>query len=140
MTGTTLHKCIYLKAEPAEVWDYLTQPEKLAEWFHAPKSPLAAGQPLKLYGATSGDLLIWGEVRVARPHEYLEYSFSIKHMAGSDSLVRWTLEKIPGGTRLLLEHSGLATTGEQFDVAVMLDEGWEEHMTQLRKVLHAVPA
>ena len=140
MSETILRKCIYLKAEPAEVWAWLTEPEKLAVWFHAPKAPLAAGQGLALFGATSGDKLIWGEVRVARPYEYLEYSFAIKHMQGADSLVKWTLEKVPGGTRLSLEHSGLAESGDQFDVAIMLDEGWEEHLASLRKAVHLVPA
>lgn len=137
---TTLHKCIYLKAEPKEVWAWLTEPEKLAEWFHKPKAPLAAGKRLELFGTTSGDLLIWGEVRAAKPYEYLEYTFEIKHMQGADSVVKWTLDKVPGGTRLTMEHSGLADTGPQFDVAVMLDEGWEEHMARMRKGLHLVPA
>ena len=55
MTDTNLRKTIYLKAPRALVWDYLTQPEHLAKWFHAPKSPLAQGEKLEMFGTTSGD-------------------------------------------------------------------------------------
>jgi len=36
MTDTILQKSIYLKASPAQVWAYLTDPAKLAIWFHKP--------------------------------------------------------------------------------------------------------
>ena len=75
MTDPVLRKTIFLRATREEVWAFLTEPDKLAKWFHAPKVPLAEGQPLELFGTTSGDLLIWGEVREARAPEYLEHTF-----------------------------------------------------------------
>ena len=41
---TTLNKSIYLKASKAQVWDYLTDPDKLAIWFHKPTAPLDEGK------------------------------------------------------------------------------------------------
>jgi len=43
MTDTVLQKSIFLKASPEQVWAYLTDPDKLAIWFHKPNAPLAIG-------------------------------------------------------------------------------------------------
>ena len=100
-------KTIFLRAEPETVWAYLTEPDRLAEWFHKPQRPLAKGQKLEMYGTTSGDLLIWGDVREARAPEYLEYTFTVKPMGDAVSVVKWTLTPVAGGTRLSLLHEGL---------------------------------
>ncbi|MCV3270235.1 SRPBCC family protein [Roseobacter sinensis] len=141
MTSPILRKTIFLKASRAEVWAFLTEPEHLAKWFHAPKQTLAEGQKLELYGATSGDLLIWGEVKVARPPEYLEHTFTVKPMGDAVSIVKWTLTEVAGGTQLSLEHSGLPATVDGFGLVLSLDKGWDEHFGQMREALHdAVPA
>ncbi|NRB20443.1 MAG: SRPBCC domain-containing protein [Rhodobacteraceae bacterium] len=138
MNALTLNKSIYLKAEPALVWDYLTKPEKLALWFHAPTEPLQQGKPLVMYGTESGDRLIWGEVRVAQAPEYLEYTFTIKPMGDAVSLVKWTLIPVAGGTRLELEHSGLPQHIEAFDLILSLDKGWDDHIGRMRSCAHEV--
>jgi len=136
MTETCLQKTVYLKAPRQMVWDYLTRPEHLAKWFHVPKSPLAAGQKLEMFGAESGDLLIWGEVRAAREPDYLEYTFTVAPMGDAVSTVKWTLEDVPGGTRLSLAHDGLPQGAEAFGLALALDEGWDKHLQRMRDHLH----
>ncbi|SFD46896.1 Uncharacterized conserved protein YndB, AHSA1/START domain [Sulfitobacter brevis] len=138
MTDTILRKTIYLKASREEVWAYLTQPEKLAIWFHAPKSPLVEGEELALYGAESGDKICWGEVRTARAPEYLEYTFTIKPLNGAFTTVRWTLEDVAAGTRMSLEHEGLPADLPGFDLTLALDKGWEGHMGQMRDHIHNI--
>ena len=128
----TLRKSIMLAAPREAVWEYLTQPEKLAIWFHPPKTPLAAGQKLEMFGAESGDLLIWGEVRAARAPEYLEYTFTVKPMGEASSLVKWTLDAVPGGTLLSLEHEGLPEDADAFGLLMALDKGWDDHMGRMR--------
>ncbi|WP_299630355.1 SRPBCC domain-containing protein [uncultured Roseobacter sp.] len=141
MTNPVLRKTIFLRASRTEVWDYLTDPEKLAKWFHAPKQTLAEGQKLEMYGTTSGDLLIWGDVKVARAPEYLEHTFTVKPMGDAVSLVKWTLSEVPGGTQLSLEHSGLPAAAEAFDLVLSLDKGWDGHFMQMREAIHEpVPA
>ena len=141
MTGRTLKKTIFLKASRQKVWEYLTEPDRLAEWFHAPKSTLATGGALKMYGTTSGDLLIWGDVIEARAPEYLEYTFTVKPMGDAKSVVRWRLTEVAGGTELALEHSGLTADAEGFDLLLALDKGWDNHFMQMREALHdPVPA
>ncbi|WP_171174538.1 SRPBCC domain-containing protein [Ruegeria sp. HKCCD8929] len=141
MTQTVLEKSIYLRAEPETVWAYLTEPDRLAEWFHKPERPLAAGQKLEMYGTTSGDLLIWGEVRAARPPEYLEYTFTVKPMGDAVSVVKWTLEPVAGGTKLSLLHEGLPQGAEAFGLVLALDKGWDGHLGEMREALNeTVPA
>lgn len=132
MTDNTLRKSIILSAPPATVWEYLTEPDKMAIWFHAPKSTLTQGAPLALYGGDSGDKLCWGDVRVARPPEYLEYTFTIAPMGDTVSVVKWTLDAVESGTCLSLEHEGLPEGSEAFGLLMALDKGWDGHLGKMR--------
>ena len=136
MTGTTINKAIYLNADKKKVWDYLTDPDKLALWFHKPKQTLEAGQDLAMYGTESGDKLIWGKVTRAEPHDMLEYTFTVKPMGDAVSTVLWTLETVDGGTRLSLEHSGLPAGAEAFGLTLALDKGWDDHIGRMRESIH----
>lgn len=135
MTDTVLTKTIYLKATPAKVWEYLTDPDKLAIWFHKPKVALTEGE-YEMFGTESGDRLMWGEVLVADPFKRLEYTFSIAPMAGKSSTVKWQLEEVSGGTRLSLRHEGLPQGEEAFGLTLALDKGWDEHLGRMRASLH----
>lgn len=136
MTGNTLHKSIYLKATPEQVWEYLTDPDKLAIWFHKPKTPLAKG-PYAMFGTESGDKLMWGDVLVSEPHTRLEYTFTIAPMGDATSTVKWTLDEVVGGTRLSLAHEGLPAAEEAFGLTLALDKGWDDHLARMRSDLHA---
>ena len=135
MTDTVLQKTIYLKAAPAKVWEYLIDPEKLAIWFHKPKAALTEGA-YEMFGAESGDRLMWGELLVAEPFTRLEYTFSIAPMAGRSSTVKWALEEVAGGTKLSLRHEGLPQGEEAFGLALALDKGWDDHLARMRASLH----
>jgi uncharacterized protein YndB with AHSA1/START domain len=136
MTDNTLRKTIFLQTSREDVWANLTQPDKIGTWFHAPKTALQEGEELALYGSDSGDRLVWGEVRKAQAPAYLEYSFTIKPMNGAESVVKWTLDAVPGGTRLSLEHEGLPAGEAAFGLTLALDKGWDSHLGQLRDALH----
>lgn len=140
MTSPVLSKTIFLKASRSEVWAFLTEPDKLAKWFHAPKSALKEGDKLELFGTESGDMVIWGKVNVARPPEYLEHTFTVKPMGDAESLVKWTLTDVPGGTQLAMVHEGLPASAEAFGLILALDHGWDKHFMQMREALHPVPA
>lgn len=136
MTDNTLRKSIYLKASKADVWEYLTDPDKLAIWFHKPPTPLKHGEDYAMYGVTSGDKLMWGKVNEARPHDYLEYTFTIAPMGDASSTVKWTLEDVAGGTRLSLHHEGLPAAEAAFDLTLALDKGWDDHLGRMRDDVH----
>ena len=135
MTDAILQKTIYLKATPAQVWAYLTEPAKLAVWFHKPKSALVEGE-FEMFGAESGDNLMWGEVLIAEPFSRLEYTFSMGPMGDAVSTVKWTLEEVAGGTRLSLSHEGLPQGEEAFGLILALDKGWDEHLARMRASAH----
>lgn len=135
MTDRTLKKQVYLKASKEQVWAYLTDPEKLAIWFHKPEDTLKAG-PYAMFGTESGDKLMWGDVLTANPFDLLEYTFTIAPMGDATSTVRWTLEEVEGGTRLSLEHSGLPAGVPAFDLTLALDKGWDDHISRMRESLH----
>lgn len=132
----TLQKSIYLKADKAAVWEFLTDPEKLAIWFHKPSKTLKAGESYEMFGTESGNKLMWGEVLAADPHDHLSYSFTIGPMGDAVSTVTWTLEDVPGGTRLSLMHEGLPQGEAAFDLTLALDKGWDDHMGRMRTALH----
>ena len=136
MTDTVLTKTIYLRATPAKVWEYLTEPNKLAIWFHKPDAALVVG-PYEMFGADSGDRLMWGEVLVADPFTRLEYTFTIAPMGSKSSTVKWTLEEVAGGTKLSLWHEGLPQGADAFDLTLALDKGWDDHLARMRASLHA---
>ncbi|AUQ60851.1 hypothetical protein PhaeoP30_03992 (plasmid) [Phaeobacter inhibens] len=135
MTDTILRKSIYIRAAPAQVWAYLTEPEKLEIWFHKPKTPLVEG-PYEMFGTESGKRLMWGEVHLAEPYTRLEYSFTIAPMGDQTSTVSWTLTEVPGGTNLSLTHTGLPQGVEAFDLLLALDKGWDEHLARMRTSAH----
>lgn len=136
MTDTILRKSIYLNASKEQVWAYLTDPDKLAIWFHKPKTPLAGGDDYAMYGADSGDKLMWGKVLKSDPYDELEYTFTIAPMGDATSTVNWKLEDVAGGTRLSLEHSGLPQGAEAFGLTLALDKGWDDHIGRMRSSLH----
>jgi uncharacterized protein YndB with AHSA1/START domain len=133
----TLQKTIYLKADKPTIWGYLTDPDKLAIWFHKPAKTLQAGERYEMFGTESGDKLMWGEVLAADPHDHLSYSFTIGSMGDAVSTVTWTLEDVPGGTRLSLNHAGLPEGAAAFDLTLALDKGWDDHLGRMRASLHA---
>lgn len=136
MTDTVLQKSIYLKATPAQVWAYLTDPDKLAIWFHKPKTAMVEGE-YEMFGTESGDRLMWGKVLVAKPFTQLEYTFAIAPMGDQSSTVKWLLTEVPGGTNLSMRHEGLPQGTEAFGLTLALDKGWDDHLARMRTSVHA---
>ena len=134
--SNTLTKTIILAAPREKVWDYLTQPELLAKWFHAPKTAITEGQKLEMFGVKSGDKLIWGDVRQARAPEYLEYTFTVGPMGDAVSVVKWTLESVDAGTKLTLVHEGMPAGAEAAGLLMAIDKGWDEHMGAMRAAIN----
>ena len=131
-----LNKTIYLKATKAQVWAYLTDPEKLAIWFHKPTAPLTEGKDYAMHGVQSGDKVIWGKVVRSQHHDLLEYTFTVGPMGDATSTVLWTLTEVAGGTRLSLEHSGLPQGEDAFGLTLALDKGWDDHIARMRGDIH----
>ncbi|GLQ35241.1 hypothetical protein GCM10007939_15240 [Amylibacter marinus] len=134
MSTSDLIKTIYLPVSPKVAWAYLTEPEKMAKWLHAPKEALRKGEDYALYGNESGDKLCWGRVTEMTPHTSLAYSFSVKPAPDLETHVYWTLDAANDGTLITLRHTGLAPSNN-FDLLMGLDRGWDEHFASLRDAL-----
>ncbi|MCR9086295.1 MAG: SRPBCC domain-containing protein [Rhodobacteraceae bacterium] len=142
----TISKSIYLPAPRKSVWAWLTEPDKLAKWFHAPKTTLQQGEDYALLGKDSGDTLCWGTVEEMRPVDYMRWSFSVRPAPDTPGTVEWVLADVPGGTKLSLTHSKLPAGIDGFGLVLSLDKGWHEHLLSLREgvdaatLAEAVPA
>lgn len=131
---TTIRKSIFLPADKPTVWRYLTDADWLSRWFHPADKDLAQGQDYLLTSQKDGDRMCWGTVEEMRPHDYMRWSFTVGPMNGQMSCVEWRLENAPGGTRLVLEHSGLPQESDGFGLVLALDKGWHGFLGNLRSV------
>lgn len=131
MTDKTIHKSIYLAAQPKEVWAHLTDAALLGKWFHPADKDLQEGQPFTLHSAKDGDRMCWGHVEAANPHDFLKWTFTVGPLNGVMTTVEWTLDAVAGGTRLTLVHSGLPAGGDTFGLLVALDKGWHGFLLAL---------
>ena len=130
-----IEKSVYLPAPRKAVWAWLTEPDKLRQWFHAPEKPLKHGDDYALIGKDSGDTLCWGTIEEMRPVDYMRWTFSVRPAPDVSGTVEWTLEEAPGGTKLTLEHSNLPGDSDGFGLLLALDKGWHEHLLSLRQGL-----
>lgn len=139
MSKDTLQKTIFLNASLDTVWEFLVDKDKLGLWFHPAQHHLQAGQD---YALTSTDAegniekICWGKVLEMDAPNRLVMTFTVKPLGTNESTLVWTLESAHGGTRLTLEHSGLASAAgaSPLPLLMAIDEGWDEHFGKLRKV------
>lgn len=134
MTSHTIEKTLILAAPPAQVWEHLTDPEKLEIWFHRPDTALTFPGPFSMPGA-DGAPLVWGEVQEATAPTRLSYSFTARPMGGHMTEVTWTLTAVEAGCRLHLRHEGIPAGAEAFGLLTAFDSGWDNHLVQFRKAM-----
>ncbi len=109
MTKTTITKTVFFKASSETIWDFLTNKDKLGQWFHPASENLEKNKEFMLMGKDDNGApvkICWGKVEHWNPHSQLEYTFTIKPLGGIMTHVKWTLEELGSGTRLTVEHSG----------------------------------
>lgn len=132
-----IHKTAFFAATPEQVWEFLTDKDKLGTWFHPAKENLIEGNDYELLGMTDDGVQvpqIWGRVLKAVAYHTLIYTFIIHPFEGRETTVSWTLEPAAGGTRLSLVHQGVsAASGEKaLGLLMALDKGWDQHLLAIR--------
>jgi len=137
MSTTTINKSIFLAASRETVWEYLTDKDKLGQWFHPAAQNLTEGKPYQLLkdAADADSKICWGDVVTAKKPSSLSYTFTIGGpMGDSMSTVNWTLEDAAGGTRVTMVHEGIseAAGDAALGLIMALDKGWDEHFVKLR--------
>ncbi len=134
----TITKTVFFKAPRETVWAFLTEKDKLAEWFHPAESDLVEDGDYALLDMSAEEGMqkqCWGTVQHWDPPSKLVYSFTIKPLNGAMTTVTWVLNDAHGGTRLTLTHEGIAVAGEAaLHLLMALDAGWDEHLGRLRRM------
>jgi uncharacterized protein YndB with AHSA1/START domain len=140
MSETSIVKTVFIDAPPEAVWEYLTDKDKLGEWYHHAESNLADGETYTLY--RTGDdgqtvSMISGRVLEMDPPSKLVTTFVIDAFRGKETTVTWVLENAAGGTRLLLTHDGIAAAMGDGALPLLMgiDGGWDAHLNDLRRVV-----
>lgn len=119
-----------------KVWDAISKGEELSAWFI--KADFKA-EPGYAYTFTASEeencTEITGVVKEASPYT-LVYTWVVAETT-TETTVKWTLEKMENGTKLYLEHSGIA--GYPGDTAVKMfnsfSKGWENCISELSQYL-----
>jgi len=141
MSTTTITKSIFLKASKETVWDYLTDKDKLAQWFHPAAANLEEGKPYALLSSAedASSKICWGDVLSAKKPSFLSYTFTIKPMGDAVTTVSWKLEDAAGGTRVTVVHEGIGEAGGDAALGLLmaLEEGWDKHFVKLRGIAAA---
>lgn len=137
MTDAIINKSVFFAAPRETVWAFLTEKDKLAQWFHPAESDLRENQDYALiHKEDDGSITkqCWGTVLEMDKPSRLVYTFTIKPLGGAMTTVTWTLEEAHGGTKLSLEHEGIgAAAGEAaMGLLMALDAGWDKHIASLR--------
>ena len=136
MSNSTITKTAFFATTPKILWAYLTEADKLGEWYHPARRDLQANTDYELYNKDNGEKWIWGSVLEFNPYEKLAYTFIIPPLEAISSKVTIHLEEAHGGTRLTLAHEGIEKLGESaLGLLMALDDGWDEHIGRLRKAL-----
>lgn len=129
---TTIRKTIFFDASRETVWAFLTEKEKLAQWFHPAEKDFSVGEDyVCLETKDDGEPvpIIWGRVLEMNPPEKLVTTFVINPFEGAETTVTWLLENAAGGTRLTLHHEGIAEAAGPAALPFLtaLDQGWDKH-------------
>ena len=114
----TVHATVEIAATPDAVFRALTDPDELPRWWGSPdlyrthdwKLGLRPGGKWSCQARSAqGTGEVRGEVLAVEPPTLLEYTWEPSWEEYKRSVVRYTLEKVPGGTRLTLFHRGLVS-------------------------------
>ena len=133
----TVHATVEIAAPPAAVFHALTDPKELETWWGHPemyrthdyKLDLRVGGKWSARASGGGqESEIRGEYLAVDPPRLLECSWEPSWEQFRRTIVRYTLEPIPGGTRLTVFHRGFVGEEDCKDHA----DGWERVLTWLQ--------
>jgi uncharacterized protein YndB with AHSA1/START domain len=130
---------------PAKVWRALTEPALLEKWLMPNTIAPVVGHRFTMRTQPMGGWngVIQCQVLTVEPGKRLAYSWkggsddNKDYGQALDTVATWTLTEKPGGTLLLLEHSGFREQNEFAFTA--LSNGWKSHGgTRLKQTLDTI--
>ena len=140
MSKAAIRKTIFLNASRERVWDYLTDKDRLGEWFYKGQASLSEGNDYTLVGEDSDGETVrkcWGSVKTSNRPEELVYTFTFAPLSGAMTTVTWRLQEAFGGTMLTLKHEGIGEAAGDAALPMLmdLDAGWDRHLGLLRQAV-----
>ena len=116
---------------PARIWAALTEPAALARWLFPNDFLPVVGHTFTFRpsgGPTRIDSIACEVVELDAPHRL---AFTWRDRADRPAtLVTFTLQPVPGGTRLRLEHSGFALAAQQHHIVPGTPD-WRRRLSRL---------
>ncbi len=132
MRHTRLEKTIFINSTLENVWLYLTDKDKLGEWFHEGEANLKLGGNYQLL-KDDGKPLCWGKITEFNPPNRLVYTFTHDLLKGVETTVIWELSSVHRGTMLKLTHYGFENADvDTLGMLINHDKGWDGHLGRLR--------
>ncbi len=131
---------IETRARPATAWAYLTDPDRIADWF-TDATPLGdIGDPYRLdFGEGS---VVTGRVVAVAPGRSFSHSWAWEDAGpGEETIVTWTVEALPGGgSRIVLAHEGWDEAGADDAMRDDHEAYWSGYLDDLRDLLEDADA
>ena len=147
MTSTTvtdrIEKTVILKAPRSRIWKALSDAKQFGEWFQVKlDGEFKAGETIHgtiTYPGYEGHTMAMAVERI-EPERLFSYRWhpgdpKVDYSAEAMTLVEFTLEDVPGGTRLTIVESGfdnipLSRRAEAFR---MNEGGWTEQVENIQR-------
>jgi uncharacterized protein YndB with AHSA1/START domain len=124
-----------VEASPEEVWEALTDEDRLEEWL-APD--------VELDPVEGGEIVVRdGEDRRAGTVETFEegerFAFTWSRPGDGESFVEFTIEALPGGSRVTVVETPIETITTAAGPTAMAAGGWSSRLARLSHVMTFAP-
>ena len=118
-----------------KVWAAISKEEEISSWFLNADFKAEKGYKYSFNSTEENCSAIIGEVIEASPYTLI-YTWIVKD-APVETTVKWFLEETENGTKLLLEHSGIANYAGETAVEMFnsFDGGWDNCISGLNAYL-----
>jgi uncharacterized protein YndB with AHSA1/START domain len=135
----SIQHTVYYPHSPEAVWEYLTQPELIAQWLMPNDFKPVAGHAFQFRHGPMPDYnldgIVYCEVLEIVPFQKLSYSWKAGPGNGKiifDSVVTFTLAEKDNGTELTLRHDGF--TNELASLFTIMDAGWSKNIRKINEL------
>jgi uncharacterized protein YndB with AHSA1/START domain len=136
---------LILPVPPQRVWEALTRPDQLGQWFgtRAVIDALEPGAAIVFIWDGSGGITGTnrGVIEVVEPPRRFAFRWQMGEAQPASTRVEFVLEPHPAGTRLRLTESGFASLPPEVRARCRRDneEGWQHELGDLMAYLSAGP-
>ena len=128
MEPIVIERSVVIRAGRERVWRAITTPEEITKWFEPIGfARLAAGEPLTFTWGGAG------EIALVEPLNRFGYRWQVAPPHPGQTLVVFTLESVPEGTRVTITESGFEALPDDARQAKLKDNigGWEYMLGRL---------